>query len=58
VFQKCITVGDNFSQVFEDCVSRSTKEHLELMIVISRRIWLRRNQLLFECVFAHPSHVY
>lgn len=58
MFQKCISAGDNFSQVFEDCISRFTQENLELMAVILRRIWLRRNRLVFEGVFAHPSNVY
>jgi hypothetical protein len=35
-----------------------SKEDLELLAVLARRIWLRRNSLVFEGIFAHPNIVY
>jgi ribonuclease HI len=39
-------------------MERGTKEDLELMAVIARRIWLRRNAWVFEGRFDHPNTVY
>jgi len=29
-----------------------------LMVVLSRRVWLRRNKLIFESIFTHPQVVF
>jgi ribonuclease HI len=57
-FQKYYYAGTNFKGLFAYCVERGTKEELELMAVIARRIWLRRNAWLFERRFDHPNTVY
>jgi hypothetical protein len=31
---------------------------MELMVVLSRRIWLRRNRFIFESIFTHPQVVF
>lgn len=35
-------------QLVEYCIERFSFEDLDLMAVISRRIWLRRNQIIFD----------
>jgi ribonuclease HI len=57
-FQKYCYAGTNFKGLVAYCVERGTKEELELMAVIARRIWLRRNAWLFERRFDHPNTVY
>lgn len=45
-------------QIFEYCMERFSKEELDLMAVLARRIWLRRIALVFEGLFTHPNSVY
>jgi len=35
-----------------------SKENMELMSIIARRLWLRRNSFIFEGVFLNPSEVF
>lgn len=58
VFQKCVSAKESFSHVMEGCIQRFNKENLDLMVVISKRIWLRRKRLVFEGVFTQPSDVF
>jgi len=58
VFQKYCYAGTNFKGLLAFCMERGTKEELELMAVIARSIWLRRNAWLFERRFDHPNTVY
>jgi hypothetical protein len=37
---------------------RFSKDDLDLLAAISRRIWLRRSSLVFEGVFTHPNVLY
>jgi hypothetical protein len=57
-FQKCRTEYISFVELFEDFIHRFPKETVELMTVTARRIWLRRNTLVFEGDFRHPSEVF
>jgi hypothetical protein len=57
-FQKCGTEYPSFVELFEDFIHRFPKETVELMIVMARCIWLRRNTLVFEGDFRHPSEVF
>jgi hypothetical protein len=45
-------------KLFEYCLQRFSKENVNLMAMIARRIWLQRNSLAFEGVFRHPNEVY
>jgi hypothetical protein len=54
-FQKYCFAGTNFKGLFAYYVERYTKEELELMAVIARCIWLRRNAWIFEKQFDHPN---
>jgi hypothetical protein len=55
LFQKCAWEGCKFMHLFEYCSHRFNREVLVLMAVIARKIWLRRNSLIFEGFFADPS---
>jgi len=49
---------DNFMQLMEYCIERFSSEDLDLMAVISRRIWLRRNHFIFDNIFTPPQTVF
>jgi hypothetical protein len=42
----------------DECLNRPSKEDMELMTVICRRIWLRRNKTVFDQIFTPPIVVY
>jgi ribonuclease HI len=56
-FQKCYCEGATFKSLVEHCMGKMSKEDLELLAVLARRIWLRRNTLVFEGTFVHPDTV-
>jgi hypothetical protein len=51
-------MGDNFMQLMEYCIERFSSEDLDLMAVISWRIWLRRNQFIFYNIFTPPQTIF
>jgi hypothetical protein len=57
-FHKYSYMGDTFQGLFVYCMERSSLADLDLMSVVARRIWLRRNALVFEERFDHPNVVY
>jgi ribonuclease HI len=57
-FHKCNSNATSFKGLLEEMGSNLSKANVELMVVIARRIWLRRNTLVFEGVFIHPNEVY
>jgi hypothetical protein len=57
-FQKCSWEVLNFMGLFEHCVQRFSKENIELMTVVARAIWFRRNKYVFEGEFAHTDDLY
>jgi hypothetical protein len=56
--QKSSYGGREFPQIFEDMLRRLTNEDLEMFAVVTRKIWLRRNELVHGGVFAHPTQVW
>jgi hypothetical protein len=42
----------------DECLNRPSKEDVELMVVICRHIWLRRNKMVFYQIFTPPIVVY
>jgi hypothetical protein len=58
LFQKCYASGVSFKEVFEDGIQRYSKEILELLVVVARGIWFRRNKLVFEGTFSHLDDVF
>lgn len=57
-FQKSSYVAWNFKEFFAHCLHRFNKELIDLMVVVARETWFRRNKLVFEEVFLHPDEVY
>jgi hypothetical protein len=47
-----------FMVLLEEMGNKLSKANVELMVVIARRIWFRRNTLIFEGVFIDPNEVY
>jgi hypothetical protein len=45
-------------QVFEILLEHCNKEQLDLMAVMVRRIWFRRNLMVFEGDFTHLTQVF
>jgi hypothetical protein len=54
VFQKCKNEGGSFNLLMDECLNRPSKEDMELMAVICKRIWLRRNKMVFDQIFTPP----
>jgi hypothetical protein len=57
-FQNFCYAGFTFQGLFAYCLERCTKDELELMATMARRIWLRRNAWIFEQRFEHPEVVF
>ncbi|XP_040996238.1 uncharacterized protein LOC121242452 [Juglans microcarpa x Juglans regia] len=57
VFQKSSNRGSNFKELFEYLQSSSNQISMEVFCVIARGIWLRRNKLVFDDLFSHPTSV-
>ena len=55
--QKSVSGEYDFAQVFMDVVSRCEKEEVQLFGVLSRHLWLRRNDYVHEGNLTHPSQV-
>jgi hypothetical protein len=58
IFQKSAFLGDTLMQLVEFCLDRLNTEDMGLMDVVSHKIWLRRNKLIFESIFTHPQVVF
>jgi hypothetical protein len=46
-FQKCSMLCNSFKFLFEECMFRFSKKDMELFINIARKIWPRKNALIF-----------
>jgi hypothetical protein len=46
-FQKCINDFGSFEDLLEDFIHRFDRNTVELMVVLARQIWLRRNMYVF-----------
>ncbi len=53
--QKCAVEANDFSLIFDHLCDRLSVDDLELAAVIAHRIWLRRNQWVFENSFLPPK---
>jgi hypothetical protein len=56
-FQKCSLLVDNFALLFDLLSNRLNQDQMVLMAVMARKIWFRRNALIFEGKFAHPKSI-
>jgi hypothetical protein len=57
-FQKCSTQVQDFTLLLEQLMQKLDMEHLCLVAIVARRIWLRRNLLVFEGKFTPPNIVF
>jgi hypothetical protein len=57
-FNKYSYMGDTFQGLFVYSMERSSPGELDLMSMVARRIWLRRNAVVFEERFDHSNVVY
>jgi len=46
-FHNCSWVVSSFRELFAKCLQQFPREIVELMIVVARAIWFRRNKLIF-----------
>lgn len=57
IFQKSYFDGSAFIPVVEGMMDRCNDLSLALFVGISRRIWLRRNEVIFGGPFVHPNTI-
>jgi hypothetical protein len=55
--QKCPSFDDDFIKIFEILHDRLDVDELQLMVVVARQIWLRRNSVVFGGVFSTPAEI-
>jgi hypothetical protein len=58
IFQKSSSMESSFLSLFEGFLGRFGSEELDFMAIVARRIWLRRNSVVFEGVFTSPFSVF
>jgi hypothetical protein len=57
IFQKSSFIGTSFQQLFRYFSDRLCNEDLVLMAFLCQRIWFRRNRIVFDTKWIHPSTV-
>jgi hypothetical protein len=57
-FQKCSSSQISFLLFLDFCFRIYDKEKVELLLVVARNLWLRRNSLLFEGCFLPPRRIW
>jgi hypothetical protein len=57
IFQKSYAWGNSFMEIMTDFFTWFTAEEMELLAVLARRIWLRRNTFFFDGIFTLPNRV-
>jgi ribosomal protein L37AE/L43A len=57
IFQKSSFLGSSFLHLFQQACYRYSKKDLNMMAVLARGIWLRRNKWVFEGKFISPGDV-
>jgi ribonuclease HI len=58
IFHKCAFVEHSFMDIFQLCLGRFSRDEMDYFAAIARRIWRRRNEMLFEGVVDHPNKSY
>jgi ribonuclease HI len=58
IFHKCAFVEHSFLENFQLCLCRFSRDEMDYFAAIARRIWQRRNEMLFEGVVEHPNKSY
>jgi ribonuclease HI len=57
IFQKSSFHNQQFLQIVEEMVERCTNEEIKQFSGISRRLWLRRNEVVYGGNFANPTAI-
>lgn len=55
IFQKTVIEGADFFNVVETFLQKGTHEEASLFVRISRKLWFRQNDLVFNGTFIHPN---
>ena len=53
IFQKSTFTGIGFKQVVEGFFNKCTQKEMVLFAGVARRIWLRRNDVIYGGTFSH-----
>jgi ribonuclease HI len=53
--QKCSSSGFDFAQIIDELLHKLDQEDFELLATVARRIWLRRNSVVFGGVLQNPN---
>jgi hypothetical protein len=53
--EKCIVMEGGFLALFGSLSSRLEKEEVKLLVMVSQRIWFRRNRKVFEGELVPPN---
>jgi hypothetical protein len=55
--QKCRGTFLSFTELLENLMNRCTKEELDVFTVTAKKIWARRNAVIHDESFQHPSQL-
>ena len=47
-----------FATLFEDVIGRYDQQELEIIVVVARRIWMRRNEVVHGGAFTDPRQLF
>jgi hypothetical protein len=57
-FHKCSWVVSSFRELFAKCLKQFPRKIVEILTVVARAIWFRRNKLIFYGHFQHRDETY
>lgn len=58
IFQKCAFIEHTFLEIFQRCLTRFDRDEMAYFAAIARRIWLRRNSMVFKSISEHLNKTY
>jgi hypothetical protein len=58
IFHKCGFVEQSFLDIFQQGLNRFDKFEMALFAAIAKKIWMRRNAMIFEGISVHPNKSY
>jgi hypothetical protein len=53
--QKCSAVGSTFPQIVESLMEQCEVEDFEWAVMVARKIWFRRNEVVHGAKLLHPN---
>jgi hypothetical protein len=54
---KCNMENKEFIHTVEELQNRLEDKDFEIMAIVARNIWLRRNSIIFGGIFSHPNQI-